>query len=302
MPRALGISKNGAVCGVWHALLLLFYSLNFWKSSFQFMQKKLIEDQLSSDAKSKLNEIYTHRALDSTNSEAVRILESGKTGIQLIVANLQTKGRGRRGRSWVSPEGGGLYMSLLHPVSGDIGEVQALSLVSALSVHQSLTQKKVSALKVKWPNDLLVGKKKLAGILLELHTFEGSTYIVFGIGVNYSFDEIQKANIDRPVTDLRGLLDDLPMREELVANICSDLLKNIERFSAKGFEPFQSSWNHYDHYFGSDIVIENGRFRYIGKSLGVDQKGVLVLETTEGERLISAGEIIPTLRKLNENY
>mgnify|MGYP006112128587 CR=1 FL=1 len=265
------------------------------------MNKKLIEDHLSSYAESLLDEIYVFKELDSTNSEAIRILESGKTGVRLIVANLQTKGRGRRGRSWISPKGG-LYMSLLHPVASDVSELQALSLVSALSILQSLTQQNPLAVQLKWPNDLLVGKKKLAGILLELRVFRGVTHIVFGIGVNYSFNEYQKARIDRPVTDLKELFDNLPTREELVANMCSELLTNIERFSSNGFEPFQASWNRYDCYFESEVVIDNGNSRQTGKSLGVNHEGALVLKTAEGKQLIFAGEILPTLRESNENY
>jgi len=266
------------------------------------MEKRIIEDHLSYSALVKIDDIHTFRELDSTNSEAMRILESGRTGIHLVVANMQTNGRGRRGRRWVSPEGEGLYISLMHPFACDVSGLQALSLVSALSVHGSLTGGKVSGLQLKWPNDLLIGKKKLAGILLELRTFDGVTYIIFGIGVNYSLGESQKAEIGRPVTDLAEMVLDLPIREELVGIICSTLLTNIEKFIAEGFGSFQESWNQYDCYYESNVVIVNGDHCQSGKSLGVNKEGALVLETSEGEKIISTGELLHSLKGAEESF
>lgn len=266
------------------------------------MEKRIIEDNLSYSAHLKIDGIHTFRELDSTNSEAMRILESGRNGIQLVVANLQTDGRGRRGRRWLSPKEQGLYMSLLHPFTCDVSALQALSLVSALSVHESLTGKNVPSLQLKWPNDLLIGKKKLAGILLELRTFDGVTYIIFGIGVNYSLGESQKSKIDRPVTDLAEMVSDIPGREEMVGTICSTLLMNIEKFIAEGFGSFQDSWNQYDFYYKSNVVITNGNHCQSGKSLGVNKDGALVLETSEGEKIISAGELLPSLKGAEESF
>ena len=265
------------------------------------MEKRIIEDHLRYSARLKINEIHTFKELDSTNSEAVRILESGKTGIQLVVANLQTDGRGRRGRRWVSPQGGGLYMSLLHPFTCDAKELQALSLVSALSVHESISKKSGRKLQLKWPNDLIFYKKKLAGILLELRTFNGGTFLIIGIGVNYLLREAQKTEIGRPVTDLASLVSDLPTREEMIGNICSILLKNIEKFIAKGFGSFQESWNINDCYYKSNILITNGDHCQRGKSLGVNKEGALVLETSEGKKVISAGEILPSVKEDQES-
>lgn len=267
------------------------------------MDKQSLVKFLSSAAAAKLDDVHLFAELDSTNSAAIRLIESGASGTHLFIAEQQTAGRGRRGRSWKSPAGGGLYMSLLHPFpdQGQGGiELQALSLVTALSVFQSVSQFDAGSVQLKWPNDIVSGKKKLAGILLEMKAAQNHRCIVFGIGINYSLSEEQKVAIDRPVIDLRSLSSSLPTREQLAAQVCSQLLENIEKFSAQGFAPFQSDWNNNDRYLGAEIVIEDGARRIEGRSSGVDDHGALLVQTASGQQCIQGGEVFPSLREAEE--
>ena len=106
------------------------------------------------------------------------------------------------------------------------------------------------------------------------------------------------------MTDLKERSDlpqeEMQSREEIAARICSDLVLSIEKFLKEGFAPFQSTWNRLDRYFESDIVVDNGKQRMIGKSLGVDAEGVLQVMTAEGQQNIAAGEIFPSLRAADE--
>lgn len=263
------------------------------------MEKHVVEECLSEPVSQRLQAVHVHAEIDSTNQEAFRLLEAKTAGNHLILADAQTAGRGRRGRTWQSPAGGGLYMSLLYHFSADSAQLQGLSLVTALSVHSVLSSLSSMEIKLKWPNDLLVGNKKLSGILLESRIGDSTLPIVIGIGINYALAEDVKAEIDRPVVALNELNHSPPGREELAAAICSQLIKNIDRYCAAGFAPFQSNWNANDRYLEADVVIDSGNNRLIGKSLGVDAEGALILQTAAGEQLISGGEIFPSLREAN---
>ena len=243
------------------------------------------------------SQIRLFKEIDSTNDEARRAIKSGVSGINLIIADSQTGGRGRRGRTWVSPAGG-LYMSFIFPFQKDLIQPQALSLVAAISVKNSLEEWSLTPIKLKWPNDLLIEGKKLAGILLELETSGKNNHVVFGIGVNYLLTVDQKVKIDREVTDLNEHAESIPARERVITKICIDLLNNVREFVGAGFAPFKSIWNESDHYLGSSVVISDGKSEKSGISLGVNDGAELIIESDSGKELISSGEIAFGLREL----
>ena len=259
--------------------------------------KPVLLDQI----KQLVDQVRVFGEIDSTNDEARRTIMSGFTGSSLIIANTQNLGRGRRGRKWVSPAGG-IYMSLTWPLHESLIQPQALSLVSAISVKQSLESWSQVPIKLKWPNDLLVYGKKLAGILLELQNSEPMDHIVFGVGINYSLTNAQKERIDREVTDVNELTEKLPTREEIVLSVCTNLIENSRRFFNQGFVPFKRIWNASDYYLGSNIVIKSGKSEKLGKSMGVNGKADLMIESDLGQELISSGEIYFDLNEARRSF
>ena len=259
--------------------------------------KPVLLDQI----KQLVDQVRVFGEIDSTNDEARRTITSGFTGSNLILANTQSSGRGRRGRKWVSPAGG-IYMSLTLPLHESLTQPQALSLVSAISVKQSLESWSQVPIKLKWPNDLLVEGKKLAGILLELQTSEPMDHIVFGVGINYSLTNAQKERIDREVADVKEITEKLPVREEIIVSICTNLIENARKFFNQGFDPFKRIWNASDYYLGSNIVIKSGKLEKIGKSLGVNGKADLIIESDLGQELISNGEIYFDLKESRRSF
>ena len=254
-----------------------------------------INPELLDQIRPLVDKVCVFDEIDSTNDEARRLINSGFTGSSLILATTQNSGRGRRGRIWVSPVGG-IYMSLTLPLSGSLTQPQALSLVTAISIKQSLEVWSLIPIKLKWPNDLLVGGKKLAGILLELETSEPTDHIVFGIGINYSLTNAQKERIGCEAADVNDLTEKLPAREEIIISICMNLIENVRRYSNQGFVPFKLIWNESDYFLGSNIVIKSGNSEKTGKSLGVNAKADLIIESDLGRELISSGEIYFGLR------
>ncbi len=263
------------------------------------MDTESYKSDLRNAVDSKISEIYVYDEIDSTNAEALRLLKEAASDSLLITAQSQTAGRGRLGRKWHSPKGAGLYLSLVKKFSRKLEGLQALSLVTALSVHEALGQLGAEDLQLKWPNDLLLGKAKLGGILLESRLQKEDVAIVFGIGINLSISEEAKQEIDREVTDLCAVFDDAPDSVSIIAGIVSSLLKNIALFEHDGFEQFQSRWNSVDRYLEQDVVIQSAEQKFIGHCLGVDEKGALTLRTASGVAKITGGEIFPSLRSVS---
>lgn len=261
------------------------------------MDKKLIEKMLDPEVFKELEDVLVFEEIDSTNSECMRLLEAGLQGNQLILANTQSAGRGRRGRHWSSLPGAGIYFSLLKEFSLPPDALQSLSLVTALALQEALEQLGIVDIELKWPNDILYKKKKLAGILLELQKSASSLHLIFGVGINLNLPAKALAEIDQPATDLKSIMPNPIVPEALVATFCNELFKAIWQFEEGGFAPFQHRWNSLDRYVDSDIVIDNGNKRLIGKSLGVNEIGALVLQTVDGQIEINGGEIFPSLRE-----
>ena len=259
-----------------------------------------LENALSSDASKAIEHRCVFPEIDSTNSEVLRRYQDGQRGGCLVVAQCQTSGRGRRGRQWLSPANGGLYLSLGMPFSNSAKDLQAVSLVTAISVANGISQLNDVKLQLKWPNDVLASNKKLAGILLERHVAKAESYIVFGIGVNLDLSDAQRESIDRPIADLKSLTNLKLEPELLAATIVNELVASLDRFLDSRFAPFKGLWNDYDRYAESDIVIDNGGERLIGKSMGVNEAGSLMLHTATGPITLNTGEIFPSLRAAEE--
>lgn len=264
------------------------------------MNEQNLQTLLSPEAARRIDEIVVFDEIDSTNVEAIRRLKAGEKKALLLLAKSQSGGRGRRGRTWLSSANAGLYMSLVLPFPVSTSNLQSLSLVTALAVHSGITAHYPAQMQLKWPNDVLAGNKKLAGILLEQHLGDERAAMVFGIGVNIRLPDNDRQQIDRPVTDLNSVTEKPVDSEILCAGIVSALVEKAELFRQSGFGQFQSDWNALDRYKGSDIVIENDNARTIGKSLGVNGDGCLMLQTLTGMITITAGEIFPSLKPITQ--
>ena len=149
---------------------------------------------------------------------------------------------------------------------------------------------------VKWPNDIMLDRGKLAGILIEMATpRQGLIGVVIGIGINLQLDEKDAGEIDQAWSDTRGTLG--IARNKLVANLVSDLLEELPRFADTGFAPYQDSWKKFDLYYGREVRIQLGENFIEGVNQGVDSRGNLLLETEEGQQIFNAGEV--SLRALS---
>lgn len=252
---------------------------------------------MSPASRALIDDIQIFDEIDSTNAESLRQIGSGKTGSWIVLAESQSAGRGRRGRPWLSEKGAGIYLSMVRQFELEADALQALSLVTAISVQVALSKLGVAGLQLKWPNDVLHQKMKLAGILLELQHREQTLYVVFGIGINVALSAELRLKIDQPVTDLNELTGTIPNSNDIVAAVIDELCANLQLFVRDGFVAFMDKWNELDCYRNSDIVVQNADRRTIGRSLGVDESGALIVQSASGTQLINGGEIFPSLRE-----
>ena len=231
--------------------------------------------------------------VDSTNAQAMRHLVSGAVPPFLIIAEQQTAGRGRRGRSWASPFGENLYYSLVLRVSGGMRQLEGLSLVVGLALLQALRDAGVTEAGLKWPNDLLVGGRKIAGILLELSGDPADVcHVVIGIGVNINMRVTPQGEvIDQPWTSLRQVLGEQLDRNAFVASLNRQLERYLHLHQAEGFAALREQWEASHLWQGRAVVLAAGAQAIHGRVLGVDDTGALRLDIDGQEKVFSGGEL-----------
>lgn len=234
--------------------------------------------------------------VDSTNAAALRLLPDGVPPF-LVMAEAQTAGRGRRGRHWVSPYGENLYFSLVIRIERSATQLQALSLVVGLAVLNTLRQMGVAQVGLKWPNDLLVGRKKIAGILLELNGDPADTcHVVIGIGINANMLAVE--GVDQDWTSMRLETGRLVDRNELAVSLLEQLERLLTLHRENGFAAFHHEWETNHVWQGCPVRLISGVHEIAGTVLGVTVDGALRLrlDADGSEQVYSGGELSLRLR------
>ena len=243
-----------------------------------------------------IGSIELFHCAESTNQYLLDLADTRQSGIQCCLAEMQTNGRGRRGRQWVSPYGKSIYLSLSNWLNMAMHELSGLSLVVGVAVAETLHNTGLTDIALKWPNDLHVNEKKLGGILLELQgEAQGPVRVVLGLGLNMDLPMDIKQQIDQPVTDVKSHLKQLPSRSTLVSQIISNIAEKLRIFEQQGLVPFIDSWNQFDLYIGLPVSVISTSGSVKGIYRGINQAGELILETDKGIKVCNAGEV--SLRK-----
>ena len=247
-----------------------------------------------------------HDTLESTNSylmkkanqsQAALMGSNGAAHATCVVAQLQTAGKGRRGRSWQAGLGASLTFSLLWRFQMGASALSGLSLAVGVALIRALQALGVHQAKLKWPNDVLVetaaGKQKLAGILIELQgDMDGPSAAVIGIGINVHLPEHVGNKIDQPFTDLYSISADVANPNVLLGSVLKHMAEVLNEFERDGFEALRQEWMQYHAYHNQAVrmLMPDGR-EVLGEVLGVALDGVLLVNTAQGEQRFSAGEI-----------
>jgi BirA family biotin operon repressor/biotin-[acetyl-CoA-carboxylase] ligase len=236
-------------------------------------------------------------SIDSTNAEVLRQLAASAEAPLLVLAEKQESGRGRRGRTWVSPFGENLYYSLGLRLEGSTFPLDGLSLSVGLAVLRTLQEVGCANVGLKWPNDLLASGRKIAGVLLELAGDPaGACQVVIGIGINVNMLPSSSTPIDQPWTSLREQLGCLVDRTELVLILGRWLRHYLDLHGRDGFAALREEWEMGHLWQGREVSLLAGPQRIDGRVLGVDRGGALRLDIAGHERQFSGGELSLRLR------
>jgi len=240
--------------------------------------------------------VFIHDYLDSTSAQAFRLLGQGVEAPFLVLAERQTAGRGRRGRRWISPFADNVYYSLVVRIEGGARQLEGLSLVVGLAVLQTLRQLGVARAGLKWPNDVLVAGRKMAGILLELSGDPADVcHVVIGIGINVNMQAVDEP-IDQPWTSVMRELGDQVDRNTLVRLLNAQLLDYLELHRRLGFVALQAEWESAHVWQHRPVTLTAGSRQIKGVVLGINEQGALRLSVDNVEQQFSGGELSLRLR------
>lgn len=229
---------------------------------------------------------YLIPIIDSTNQFLLDRIEQLDSAT-VCVAEYQYNGRGRRGRSWFSPFGTNLYLSMYWKFAAGPLAVMGLSLVVGIAITKVLRQLSGKAIRVKWPNDLYLDDKKLAGILIDMVGRSGDDlHVVIGVGINLMMQVSNPEIIDQEWIKL-GNID----RNQLVAKLISSLSDTMMVFEQKGLVNFIDEWNGLDNFINRPVKLIMGDETIYGISKGINEQGAILLEQEGCIKPYIGGEI-----------
>lgn len=257
-----------------------------------------IRDAVSEDVAARLFSFEVFPEIESTNSYLMQQVAPPPGQASVALTDNQTMGRGRHGRTWQSPPGSGLCVSVGFTFSTQPANLPALTLAIGLGAIAALESLGVSGVQLKWPNDLVAGNGKLGGILTETRShMSGAISIVSGLGINVDLGDKPCPGIETDwtfgVADLAGFVGTLPSRDLLAARLIDGLCTTFIGYEAGGFEQFVGRWADRDWLFGRELTVETPQRRVSGVGAGIARDGALLVDTgTEAASRITSGSVV----------
>lgn len=299
MGRKLGVSRaavNKAVRGlianglVVHGVAGLGYRLE--AATTPLDRRRIL--QLLEKSETPVRRLEIVERVDSTNSRLLeRALVDADPSGMVCLTEVQSLGRGRRGKSWAATPYANLAMSMAWRFTVGPAMVAGLSLAAGVAVARALEVFGVSDIGLKWPNDIFRAERKLAGLLVDVHgEASGPCTVVLGVGVNCHIDAASARGIDQPWIDLFTITGATTDRNRLAAVTIQQLYDMFTTFSASGLATYQAEWNHRHLYANRPVRISRDRATFEGTVDGVDEHGALRLRGTDGRiQLFHSGEV-----------
>ncbi|MBL7073418.1 MAG: biotin--[acetyl-CoA-carboxylase] ligase [Candidatus Omnitrophica bacterium] len=226
--------------------------------------------------------IWHYESLESTNNTAYELAEKGEPEGTLVVAETQTLGKGRLGRKWISPKNGGIYFSLILRPEMESDKVPVITLVAAVSVQKAI--KKVCGISagIKWPNDILIGGKKVCGILTELKAQPDMVdFLILGVGINVN-TEIKK--LPPEATSLKNESSRSVSRIKLMRRVLTEMEKDYQKMKNEGFMPIREECKKLSTILNKQITVKEYNSEFEGFAKDIDEKGALIVQKKDGTR------------------
>ncbi len=224
---------------------------------------------------------------------AADVANGGASSGSVLAVELQTAGRGRMGRTWHSGLGTALTFSLLWRFDCGLNALSGLSLAAGVAVVRALDRLGAQGAQLKWPNDIMTGQGKLAGVLVEAQgDMLGPSAVVIGIGLNYTLPDSLAQQIGQPACALDEICAAMPTRNQLLAVLLHDLARVLRQFAQGGFAPFREEWERHHAYQDKPVSLKMPDGSSVnGIARGVSDSGELCIETEQGTRRFNSGEV-----------
>ncbi len=264
------------------------------KRPIEFLSSEKIESVLMDNVRLNISDLNIHDRLDSTNNHLINLAKCAARSGTVCLAEFQIAGKGRRGRSWVSPFGSNIYLSLLWHFHNGPSAISGLSLAVGVSVIRALASLGLSGIGLKWPNDIYWQEHKLGGILIEVTgETHGPCAAVIGIGLNIYIPDREAAMIDQAWIDLTRIMGGISIsRNRLVGTLLNELLPILADYENHGLAPYLDEWRSYDCLVGHPVVIYQGESAITGNAGGIDDNGLFRLMTADGKACcFASGEV-----------
>ena len=256
----------------------------------ELLDESAIRTALSAVAAAWLRDLKVFLAVDSTNTRMVSKAQSATVDGCVWLAELQTAGRGRRGRRWLTPFARNIALTLGCAANQSPSQLGGLSLAVGLAVAHLLQGEGVANAAVKWPNDIYIGDAKVGGVLIEVVTRAAACDCIIGIGLNLDLPESARADIDQKVTDLKTQ-DITPNRNLFAAALISRVAAAANRFKQEGFAPMRPAYDALHLCHGKPVHIVQGNQTHTGQALGVTATGALRVRTGSQITEFTGGEV-----------
>ena len=238
-------------------------------------------------------EVLYFDTIDSTNTKAQELAEKGYPSGTLVVADKQESGKGRRGRSWVSPSGTGIFMTLMIKPDINPNNASMLTLVAALAVAKAITSVTGEKAMIKWPNDIVVNSKKVCGILTEMNAqFDYINHIVVGIGIN-----VHNESFPEEISQMASsLMIEAGGKRFHRAQIIAETMAYFEQYydTFLKTQDLSALVREYDELLvnrNKSVRVLDPKEPFDGKAMGITPKGELIVDTWESRKLVSSGEV-----------
>ncbi len=234
--------------------------------------------------------VAAYESLDSTNDTAYGLAEKGAKVGTVVVAEHQKKGKGRQGRHWASPKGG-VYLSCILKPEIEPREVAKITLVAAVAVCVSIRETAGVEAMIKWPNDIIVNKKKVCGILTEMKAEQDKVdFVILGIGVNV---DTSVRHLPKGATSLAKESGRRAAKVDLTRRILENLEEYLALFGKDGFNKIRNEWRDYSATLGRQVKVHCHDEKIEGEALDVDRDGALVVRLDSGiQRRILSGDVV----------
>ena len=238
-------------------------------------------------------EVLYFDTIDSTNTKAQELAEKGYQSGTLVVADKQESGKGRRGRSWVSPSGTGIFMTLMIKPDINPNNASMLTLVAALAVAKAITSVTGEEALIKWPNDIVENRKKVCGILTEMNAqFDYINHIVVGIGIN-----VHNESFPEEISQMASsLMIEAGGKRFHRAQIIAETMSYFEQYydTFLKTQDLSALVREYDELLvnrNKSVRVLDPKEPFDGKAMGITPKGELIVDTWESRKLVSSGEV-----------